>query len=78
MRSMRQRSLLFVPGNKPEMIAKTPRSKPDVVIIDLEDSIPVHQKADARKCTYRAARGLADENPQLSVMVRVNSAATLD
>lgn len=78
MTSMRQRSLLFVPGNKPEMIAKTPRSSPDIVVIDLEDSIPVHQKEEARRSTFLTSRGLAVENPQLSVMVRVNSAATLD
>ncbi len=78
MKSLRQRSLLFVPGNKPDMIAKTPRSSPDVVIIDLEDSIPVHQKSDARTSTFLASKVLASDNPQISVMVRVNSAPSSD
>ena len=34
------RSLLFVPGNRPERFEKAVRSGADAVILDLEDSVP--------------------------------------
>lgn len=42
------RSLLSVPGDKPELFAKAASSKADAVILDLEDSVAPHGKADAR------------------------------
>ena len=44
----RWRSMLFVPGNRPDLAAKAPRSGPDVVVLDLEDAVPPAAKADAR------------------------------
>ena len=35
------RSVLFVPGNRPDWIDKAPRFGPDALIIDLEDAVPV-------------------------------------
>ncbi|MGD4069814.1 aldolase/citrate lyase family protein, partial [Xanthomonas citri pv. citri] len=43
----RWRSVLFVPGNRPDMAAKAPRSAPDAVVIDLEDAVPAAAKVDA-------------------------------
>ena len=43
------RSALFVPGNRPDRIDKALATKADVVIIDLEDSIPAAEKARARE-----------------------------
>ena len=31
------RSMLFVPGNRPEWMDKAPQYKPDALIVDLED-----------------------------------------
>lgn len=42
------RSLLFVPGQKPDWIRKAPRYKPDALILDLEDAVPPAQKLGAR------------------------------
>ncbi len=42
------RSLLSVPGNKPDLFAKAGGSKADTVILDLEDSVAPDGKAEAR------------------------------
>jgi len=48
------RSLLFVPGNRPERFEKAVNSGADAIIIDLEDSVPAAQKEKAREaaCEY--------------------------
>jgi citrate lyase subunit beta / citryl-CoA lyase len=43
------RSLLFVPGNKESMLAKAAGLAPDVIVPDMEDSVPDAEKANARK-----------------------------
>lgn len=45
---MRMRSLLFVPGDRPERFGKAAASGADAVIIDLEDSVSLANKAKAR------------------------------
>src|SRR5262245_26937401 len=47
--SDRLRSLLFVPGHRPDWIAKALASGPDGVIVDLEDSVAPERKAYARE-----------------------------
>jgi (S)-citramalyl-CoA lyase len=42
------RSLLFVPGNRPERFAKAGASGASVVCIDLEDAVPPQARAKAR------------------------------
>ncbi|MBI3246182.1 MAG: CoA ester lyase [Deltaproteobacteria bacterium] len=42
------RSILFVPGNRPEWIYKAPKYGPDALIIDLEDAVPIPEKSEAR------------------------------
>lgn len=65
----RWRSLLFVPGNRPDLAAKAPRSQPDAVVLDLEDAVPPAAKADARAAVREAAAALAGAVP---LCVRVN------
>ena len=45
-----RRSLIFVPGNKPEWFPKALKYGADVVCVDLEDAIAPQQK-DAYHCT---------------------------
>src|SRR3546814_11585975 len=45
---MRLRSLLFVPGDRPERFAKAAASGADAIILDLEDSVAPANKAAAR------------------------------
>lgn len=43
------RSMLFVPGNKPNWMDKAERYKADALALDLEDSVPTMEKQQARK-----------------------------
>jgi citrate lyase subunit beta/citryl-CoA lyase len=52
------RSMLFVPGGRPPMLAKAAASAADAVCVDLEDSVPFEQKAEARANAIRAFREL--------------------
>ena len=68
------RSLLFVPGNRPERFAKALGSGADAVILDLEDSVPAGGKAAARQ-------NVGAQWPQLVVrdlplLVRINAEGT--
>jgi citrate lyase subunit beta/citryl-CoA lyase len=68
------RSLFFVPGSRPDMIAKVPRWQPDVAVIDLEDAVAAPEKQAARR-TALAAIGNLDAGPTV-VLVRVNSSGS--
>ncbi len=66
------RSLLFVPGNRPERFLKAARSGADAVILDLEDAVPLAEKAAAREA-------IQQQWPQLlalglPLVVRINAA----
>lgn len=45
----RLRSLLFVPGDRPERFAKAAASGADAIILDLEDSVVPERKPEARR-----------------------------
>jgi citrate lyase subunit beta/citryl-CoA lyase len=65
---MKLRSLLFVPGDRPDRFAKAAASGADAIIIDLEDSVAVNRKIVAREAT---AEYLSGDRP-IPVFVRVN------
>lgn len=65
---MKLRSLLFVPGDRPDRFAKAATSGADAIIIDLEDSVAVDRKVIAREAT---AEYLSGDRP-VPVFVRVN------
>ena len=69
---MRLRSLLFVPGDRPERFAKAAASGADALILDLEDSVVLERKAFAREAI---ATWLADGDPT-PCFVRVNPLGT--
>src|SRR5882672_3404772 len=64
------RSLLYVPVNVEKYVDKAHTRGADCILLDLEDSVPAHEKDNARKLVAQAAsrvrRGGAD------VAVRVN------
>jgi citrate lyase subunit beta/citryl-CoA lyase len=74
----RARSMLFVPGSRADMIAKTPRFAPDVVVADLEDAVAAGDKASARRTAAAAIDALDPESPEnpSTVLVRVNPVGT--
>ncbi|PVE58177.1 CoA ester lyase [Arthrobacter sp. TPD3018] len=57
---MRLRSLLFVPGDRPERFAKAAASGADAIILDLEDSVALSAKAAAREAVARYLAEPAD------------------
>lgn len=65
---MRLRSLLFVPGDRADRIAKARGSGADALILDLEDAVAPSAKAQAR-ATVAAA--LAEPRP-VPLFVRIN------
>ncbi|MFB6165427.1 MAG: CoA ester lyase [Haloarculaceae archaeon] len=68
---MVRRSLLFSPGDRPELMRKAPATGADVIVFDLEDAVAPARKAEAREAI---ADVLADPtfDPDCEVCVRVN------
>lgn len=64
------RSSLYVPVNVEKYVAKAHERGADAIILDLEDSIPVAEKAAARKLIPEAARRVAQSGAD--VIVRIN------
>jgi len=73
------RTALFAPGSKERVMSKALASGADAVIFDLEDSVPIAAKAEARTYVAKAidgvaAAGAAHRGP--AIYVRVNVAST--
>lgn len=68
LKHMKLRSLLFVPGDRPERFPKAAASGADAIIIDLEDSVSLDRKILAREAT---AEYLSGDRP-VPVFIRVN------
>lgn len=70
------RSLLFVPGNRPERFSKALASGADVVCIDWEDAVPPGSaKEECRKHTLAKCRETAPAGPP-RLLIRINSLRT--
>lgn len=69
------RSVLFVPGNKPELIEKLARVPADVVVVDLEDAVPKPQKEMAREAAAKAIRSVIPGLPS-ACFVRLNESGS--
>jgi len=65
---MRLRSLLFVPGDRPERFAKAAASGADAIILDLEDSVSPANKDAARAAVADYLTGTRE----VITLVRVN------
>ncbi|MEY7848033.1 CoA ester lyase [Natrarchaeobius sp. A-rgal3] len=72
---MVRRSLLFTPGDRPEMLRKAPRSGADVLIFDLEDAVSLDRKAEARE-SVRSVLADSEFDPSAEVCIRVNASPT--
>lgn len=70
MAALLPRTYLFVPGNRPERFDKALAAGADAVIVDLEDAVPMQDKAQAR------AAVAAWLKPAHAVVVRINAAET--
>lgn len=68
------RSILFVPATRPDRFAKAEGAGADAVVFDLEDSVAVDRKEQARQAV---ASWLASAAPApLARIVRINAAST--
>ena len=65
------RTLLSVPGNRQNMIEKAGSLPTDVLVLDLEDSVPAAEKANARAMVRDAVTGPILKGQR--VFVRINS-----
>ena len=68
------RSLLFVPGNQPRMLERALGLRPDAFIPDMEDSVPIDEKVNAREVTESYLEKLAEGGTP--VIPRVNALDT--
>ena len=65
------RSIIFVPGNRANMLERARNFKADIVMVDLEDSVPPGEKTNARDLAKEWVPILGRQGQK--VMVRVNS-----
>ena len=70
---MARRSVLFTPGDRPEMLRKAPSAGADVIVFDLEDAVAPDRKDEARR-TVNEVLSDPDFAPGCEVCVRVNPA----
>jgi citrate lyase subunit beta / citryl-CoA lyase len=68
------RTALFAPGIKERVMSKALESGADAVILDLEDSVPVASKAEARALVAKIIDGAVSSKS--AIFVRVNAATT--
>lgn len=69
------RSLLFVPADRLDRLAKAMASGAEMIILDLEDAVPVQSKAPAREAVAQRWRSLA-EPERMRIAVRINAAGS--
>ena len=68
------RSIVFVPGNRANMLERALEFGADIIMVDLEDSVPLGEKAAACELATQWVPRLAEAGKQ--VMVRVNALET--
>ncbi len=70
------RTALFAPGIKERVMSKALESGADAVILDLEDSVPLASKAEARALVAKAIDAATNAPSHPAIYVRVNAAST--
>lgn len=68
---MPRRTVLFSPGDRPEMMRKAPGTGADTVVFDLEDAVAPGSKETARSAVHEVLSDPAFD-PDCEVAVRVN------
>lgn len=65
-------TFLFVPGHRPDRFDKALTSGADAIILDLEDAVPLTDKAVAREA-IRVAWGAWSASQRARVLIRINA-----
>ncbi|RXK49203.1 HpcH/HpaI aldolase/citrate lyase family protein [Halorientalis pallida] len=73
---MARRSVLFSPGDQPDLVRKAPESGADAVVFDLEDAVVSDRKPVARESIHEVLTD-PEFDPDCSVWVRVNPPGTV-
>ncbi len=68
------RSIMFVPGNRQDMMEKAPKYGPDGIALDLEDSVPPSEKRSARELVRAAVARISSAGTDM--FVRLNGVQT--
>ena len=68
------RSLIFVPGNRANMLERALDFEADIIMVDLEDSVPLAEKVNAREVAREWVPKLRESGQR--VMVRLNALDT--
>ena len=71
-----RRSLLFVPGLRPDRFSKALEAGADVVCVDIEDAVPIARKHEARELTLPLFAEVVSD--RVETMVRINPLSTLE
>ena len=69
-----RRTMMFVPGNNPGMMADAHIYGPDSIMLDLEDSVTLAEKDAARLLVYHALQSV--DYGQTEMVVRINPLST--
>ncbi len=69
-----RRSLLFVPGLRPDRFERALESGTDIVCVDIEDAVPLPRKDEARELTFPLFE--KDRPGDVETMVRINPLST--
>ncbi|ACV77447.1 HpcH/HpaI aldolase/citrate lyase family protein [Nakamurella multipartita] len=71
-------SYLFVPGHRPDLIAKSARSGADAVVVDLEDAVAPADRPAARATVREALLARREAPTGQQCWVRINQPGTAD
>jgi len=63
------RSQLFIPGNNEKLVGKIPSLDTDVVVLDLEDAVPLEEKEKARQIISSVLNTFDKSHPLIFVRV---------
>jgi citrate lyase subunit beta/citryl-CoA lyase len=66
---MVRRTVLFSPGDQPDLLCKAPNAGADVIVFDLEDAVVPTEKATAREAVGEV---LGELDPDCELCVRIN------
>lgn len=72
-----RRSLIFTPGNRPDMFPKALRTGADIITVDLEDAIAPQHKDEAREKTLALFADMP-ETGGVECVVRINTIRSAD
>jgi citrate lyase subunit beta/citryl-CoA lyase len=66
---LRLRTLLFVPGDRPDRIPKAAAAGADGIAVDLEDAVALSRKEEARQAVAETLPGLPADGPVVAVRI---------